>query len=287
MSTVPPPPPQPPGPPFTSWGRLGLQPDSSLYIGRDDVLAVRSRGSIAASVIIRGRLQQPEDGRVVPQHLTMSSTSTRTATLSLFNLAEGYLLGLEILTPTSGVRRGSLYLEASLIRGGSTADDRVHKLCAGYLETGETLTWPGGDFEDPLESQGRIDVNPFADPAAGAEVLISVPTGARWRIHSVRFQLVTDITAVVRRVHLVVDNSAVTMYDLAAADTQAASLTRNYNCVPEGFQRAAQDNEIYIPIPADLRLRSTFRILTLTTNLQAGDNFGAPQVYTEEWLEET
>lgn len=286
MSTVPPEPPNPKGPPFTSWGARALQPDVGVYITRDDRIILRFRSSFGVNLTLRARVQQPEDGRVVPYDFQRSTSGVRTPEVLTFDLSEGYLLGVEILTSTAGVTRGMLYVEASLIRGGLLATDRVQKLCAGYVETGQTITWPGGDFEDPLESQGRLYHFVGIDPAAGAEFSQVVPTGARWRIHGFRIALVTDATVAARRVHLIVDDTANILADLAALDTQAASLTRNYNMASCGFQRTAQDLEVYVPLYLDLRLPAGFRIRTLTTALQAGDNFGVGRFLLEEWLEE-
>jgi hypothetical protein len=278
--------PGPPGPPFTEFARIALQPDTGLYIGRDDELLVRMRSSQGNNVTVRARLQQPGQRTVVPQHFSFTSSSDRLATTGICRLAEGFLLGVEVLTTATTLRRGVCFVELSFMRGGQTSADRVQKLLSGYLQTGQTLAWPGGDLEDPLEGQGALFTNTSGNPAAGVETTLSVSTAARFRFNALRATLVTDATVAARRVHLVVDDGATIFYDLAAADTQAASLTRNYNFVPEGFQRTAQDSEIYVPIPADLRLLQGWRVRTLTTLLAAGDDWSALTALQEQWLEE-
>jgi len=124
------------------------------------------------------------------------------------------------------------------------------------------------------------------NPAANVEVTETVPTNARWRLRALRVALVTAAAVANRRVHFVVDDGATILYDLAAADLQTAGLTRNYNAVEDGFQRTTQDSEIYVPIPAQAMLFQGWRVRTLTTLLQAADDFGAPQLDVEEWIED-
>ncbi len=65
-----------------------------------------------------------------------------------------------------------------------------------------------------------------------------------------------------------------------------ATQTRNFNFVPDGFARVAQDNEIYIPLPGPLLLPQGSRVRTLTSGLDPADNFGAPRMGLQEWIED-
>ena len=71
-----------------------------------------------------------------------------------------------------------------------------------------------------------------------------------------------------------------------AVGAQAASLTRAYSFSPVGFSHVASGAVLEIATPYNLMLFQAHRLVTNTTNLQAGDDWGAPQYLVEEWIEE-
>jgi hypothetical protein len=262
-----------------------VEPPTPLYIGLNDELRLRVFNSIALLVVhVRVRLQLP-DGQIVPQDFAFTPTSARALSEASFRLGEGFLLGLALRGEVAVARRGACFVQVLLMRGGVNADQPVQTLVADYLTEGQLVGWPGGRIQQSIEGPALERDILGTDPAAGVEISETVPTGARWRIESFRFPLVTSAAVANRRVHLVIDDGANILYDLAAADLQTASLTRNYNATEDSFQRAAQDNEIYIPVPLDAVLTAGNRIRTLTTLLDAGDNFGPPRYQVEEWIE--
>ncbi len=286
LSAVAPAPSPPPHAGFVGFpaGRAPLP--SPLYIGRDDRLLVRVHNTATGlAVVVRVRLMQP-DGLIVPLSYTLRPTADRTLQTASFDLTEGFLLGLAVLGESAVARRGQAFVAVLLVRGGALASEPVQTLVADYLSEGQLVGWPGGEIRSSVEGPGVMRSIAGTNPAAGAEASEAVPTDARWRLSTLRVQLVTSAAVAARRVHLLVDDGATVLLDLAAADTQAASLTRNYNVAADGFARAAQTNEIYLPIPPGLVLPQAYRIRTSTENLQAGDDFGAPQLAVEEWLED-
>lgn len=266
--------------------RAGVQPPGALYVERDDRLFVRLRSMTASGILTIGVRMLKPDGDVVPFGFTIPSQADSAPNFYTFDLTEGFLLSVVVTTDSLGLPRGRAFVEVGLFRNLATAPLFAHLLLADHLTTRGLLAWPAGREVTTTEGPGSLFLRAGGDPAAGAEAQYVNAADSKERIISVRFTLVTSAAAPVRRVHLVFDDQATTMFDLAAADTQAASLTRNYNCLAEGFQRAAQDSEIYIPLPPDFFLTSNFRLRTLTTNLDVADNFGGMTLYTENWLED-
>jgi len=261
-----------------------VQP-AATYVGVDDRLYVRCVNSVAGVVLgIRVRLIVADNGQVIPYAFRHTPNTNRTLSVENFQITEGYLLGLAVNVDAGSVRRGQTWVEVGILHGTGGADF-VEVLFADQVSTSASDGYPFGMVRDSLEGPGAIRSVLGVDPGAGVEASDTVPTGARWKLRGWRVQLVTDATAPVRRVHLVIDDGANILHDFVAADTQAATLTRNYNAAPDGFQRAAQDSEIYIPIPLDLMLFQGFRIRTVTTALAAGDNYGPTRLYVEEWPE--
>lgn len=133
------------------------------------------------------------------------------------------------------------------------------------------------------DGPGTIRSITGTDPAAGAEISETVPADARWRLMGVGLTLVTDATAANREVRLVIDDGTTIIAEIPAGVTQVASETRRYS-FGAGFPRGAgaQSLNVIAPLPPVV-LGAGYRVRTLTTNLQAGDNYGAPQLLVEEW----
>lgn len=264
----------------------GAPGPAALYIGDDDAFYVRIHNSAAGVVVtVRVRLQGPA-GQVAPQEFSFAPPTDRSEFIRVQQLAEGYILGVTAFASSGTPRRGQCFVECGTMRGGAVAASVVQPIFADYITTGAATGWPGGRICASVEDPGVLRSVTGTDPAAGAEVSESVPTNARWRLRSLRVPLVTSAVVANRRPHLVVDDGATILFDFAAGDTQAASLTRNYNSGPDGFARVAQDNEIYIPSHYQLMLFQGWRVRTVTTALDAGDNYGPPQLNVEEWIED-
>lgn len=122
------------------------------------------------------------------------------------------------------------------------------------------------------------------NPAAGAEISETVPTGTRWHISAVRISLVTDGTAANRTFQLVFDDGASPSFaDIITQTAQTAGTTRVYFFTLDlpVMELAVVGNLLY-PLPSELWLPEGFRMRTVTTNLQAGDDYGAPEFLVEE-----
>jgi len=131
---------------------------------------------------------------------------------------------------------------------------------------------------------GRIFLHAAPNPAAGAEAVITVPARRRWRIHSIRFALVTDATAVARDLGLIFSDGSNEIFRLYQDQSQIQSLTRYYQFFILPFAPFTVSTQIYVWLPP-LILPAASTITTTTTNIQAGDDYGTPQVLVEEWID--
>lgn len=210
------------------------------------------------------------------------TNATRALSTDDFEI-HGLPVSLEIKTTTGGVRRGQLFVRASLLLDG----EPVQVLCAGYVTSSRYLSYPPSLVEDPLEGPGYVHLVTGTDPAAGAEVDETVPTNVRWRLISLRLTLVTDATVQNRTVHVQFTDGTTNYAYIRGPANQAASETRHYD-VYEGAARetAFVGTHIMYPLPERMLLFQGHHIETDTSNLQAGDNWGAPQMLVEEWIEE-
>lgn len=117
------------------------------------------------------------------------------------------------------------------------------------------------------------------DPAANTEHSITVPAGEQWDLLAINFSLVTDGNAANRTVTITIDDGTTVYAKATGPVTQAASLTYNYTFgVGSALLTAVAGLNVTVPLP-QLSLMPGHRIKTVTTNLQATDNYGIAQVY--------
>jgi len=238
-------------------------------------LKVESWSNAARTVRVRGYTRK---GSFSFDHATNADRSKATTTHSL----DGVPIFLTAFTTASPVRRGELYVKIWLMTGTT----EVMLLSAQYLTDHKTIRWPPGFVESSVEGPGLLRSITGTDPAAGSEVSETVPTNARWKLRAMSFRLVTDPTVATRMVQLVIDDGTNEFYRYTAIDTQAASASYLYEANPLGFLPGSIAKAIHIPLPLEVLLFQGWRIRTNTANLQSGDDFGAPQLLVEEWIEE-
>ena len=177
--------------------------------------------------------------------------------------------------------RGRLFVRVNLSVNGNI----LQQLVAGYVFTPNALTWPQVSIQNPTPFIGRVQTMGGTDPAAGAEISETVPAGEVWHLRAIRFTLVTSATAATRVVHLRIADGSNVYFECIANASQTASLTRQYSGQPT--QTTITDTtgtEIIIPIPANLYLNTGWTISTVTTALQAGDNYQAPTMLIENFI---
>lgn len=114
-----------------------------------------------------------------------------------------------------------------------------------------------------------------ADPAAGSEIVFTADEDMI--VQGLSVSLVTDATGT-PRVHLAADDgtAANIFYRAFAAAAQAISVTNTYVAFAGSQQRALTDAIAQLDFPTlGLKLRKGDRLRTITTGIDAGDNYGA------------
>lgn len=190
---------------------------------------------------------------------------------------------LQVENDIFAAQRGDVYVKVRLFLGGVA----VYTFLEGYISQEVDLTWPPGIYQDMFSGRGRIRSFSGTNPAANTEISETVPTNTIWRVLGIRITLVTDANVANRRVVLITDDGSDILFEIEVGATQAASITRSY-----GFAKALGNtqtsftiNDINSVYPAFF-LTEGFRIRTSTNNFQVGDNFGAPRLLVEEWIQE-
>lgn len=255
------------------------------YAVRDDALHVSLYNALAGATFkVVARILDP-DGVVRVAQKALLVTSDRSQQVTRLWLPTGRLLMASVVATAGTPRRGQSWAVVSLE---STLPSGVTTLCPiaqGYVTSGSALLWPGGPYGNSVEGPGMIRSVTGTNPAAGAEILETVPTGARWKLHAVWVELVTDATVINRTASFVIDDGTLPLLVLPGATTQAASLTYGYWLAEYGYLPTAVATEVFFNLASLGQLAAGYDIISVTTNLQAGDNWAAPQMLVEEWIE--
>lgn len=251
----------------------------SLPLGKT-VLRIESWSNAARVLLLRGLTSRQKFSF---EHTTNANRSLKQEdfTLNRHDLVIPQILSVTpVVVP---IRRGECYIKVTLIHEAEI----LAVLSSAYVTDSKSITWPPGIFEGSTEGPGLVRLVTGTDPAAGAAVSEAVPANARWRLLSILITLATDATVLDRRFYLAIDDGATEFFRSYSAAVQAASLARSYNLFPQATREAAFIyNSIQMPISSDLFMFQGWRLLGNAVNIQAGDDFAAPILVVEEWIEE-
>jgi hypothetical protein len=276
---------QEPGAPEISHLIPGVPPPAALYISPNEQLVVDSWAYMGQQpLFIKLRMLRP-GGYVDTSYYEHQPNADRSRATSYHHLAEGHLLTAMVLATGLTYHRGQCFVNVGLQRGKGAVGVYHHQLIAGYVTNCSALVWPWAQIQSSVEGPGLIRSVAGADPAAGAEFSVTVPAGARWRLITLVATLLTDATVASRVPSLLLDDGATMFYRLKVETAQTASQNIMYN-FGAGLSRTTTANWSSLnPVPTNAALMAGYRMLSLTDFLAAGDNWGAPQLLVEEWIE--
>jgi hypothetical protein len=271
-----------------SFAFQGVQPPSILYVDVDDQLVLQSASNQGAEVVtVNVRLLLP-NGRLEDMQFVTRPAGTRTPLVQKFSLAQGYILSVSAACAVA-VTRGQTFLRISTQRAASGAGNPAQMLFADYVTTQAASAYPNGRVLSPTEGPGWIHPISSSAPGAGADFVFQSVNNQRLRIIEAFAQLTTSAAVANRNIQIEVLHSASVVQILSALASVAASTTANVTLVPLNPYTGVNPNDLLIPIPPALTLAgftgAVGTIQSLTTNLQAGDQWSALTVLVEELLE--
>lgn len=157
------------------------------------------------------------------------------------------------------------------------------RLMAAYLTDGRTLTWPEGIHEGFTEGAGLVRSLTGTNPAAGSGVDEDVPTNARWKFLGVKVQLVADATVIERANKIQFNDGSAVIFEVEGGGI-TASQTKNLYFAP-GYSDDTAGSNYHLNTP-EILLFQGWGFTIAAGSLQAGDDYGAPTIVVEEWIEE-
>lgn len=273
--------------PIASFKLQNVDPPSAFYMTQDDILRLVVWNSVPGlTVILAGRWLRI-DGKIIPFRFDFIPTSLRAVSTFTTALGEGFLLNVNAQSTigTAFPFRGQTFCTVDLLRGGSANPFRVTVLFADYLTDGNALAWPQGQIRQSIEGPGWVQSLGVANPAAGANWSVTVPTNARWLVRGITFTLTTSATVATRTVEVNLTDGVNQLQVFPAFNTQAASLGFRYNANSTTANVTTDTTQIQIPIYADLRMVAGWVLSTTTVNIQVGDQYSGIRLTLEEWIE--
>jgi hypothetical protein len=262
----------------------GSTPPVNAYIQADTFLQVKCWNA-APGIIITVQCQLlRSDGSISRMQWTLAPPSTRAATSFFLPLTEGFLLAATVNAGLTGFPN-RCWVQLRLNTAGSGLGNVFEVLTQGYTSGTSWPAWPGGVMGNSMDGNGGVNDVTGTLPGAGAEISETVPTNAVWQLKSFTFKLTTSATVANRIPHLIIDDGTNILLDSPAPSVLAASLTNRYVTGDNAIAAAAIDATQWLQSVAAMRLLPGYRIRTLTTNLQAGDQYTAPQYVVTEWLQ--
>lgn len=190
-------------------------------------------------------------------------------------------LSVTLFTTSFGLQELPTYAQAHLGING----DKTYLLAAGYVNSPSVITWPQGSPRGSFEGVGTFTSRVGTDPAANVEISQATTALLITRLLSVSFTLVADANAANRLVHLTLDDGNGVVYNIPAPGVQTANETIRYIY---GLDLPFSDNSangiMTAPLPPFLGVHTNGTIATVTDSRQVTDNYGAPTIYTEDFV---
>lgn len=262
--------------------RRGIEFYPAVYVTQDDVILVKvwSPG-VASAVNVSIRMQTP-DGSVAPAFYTYNlSTVGATPAQQVIEAFEGFLLSATVETP--GAPYGQCYVQLQIVRGRGTGDQTAGQLlCAGYPGAGAAIGFPQTPATSPVAGAGLTAATTVSNPAAGADWTYTVPAGLQQTLISVRAVLTTSATVANRfPVLRITSPTGQILADVSALAAQTAGTTITYVWMA-GAPANNVNNVQQMALPSGLRLLGGSTIQTITSGIQAGDQWSAITItYTQ------
>jgi hypothetical protein len=258
-----------------------------FYIGDEDNLRGTVYNALAGvRVTLAGRWMSARDGRVSAFEREITPTSDRVASVVTVRLGEGWILSAHLYASNGAPVIGQTFGVISIVRGQTGGVVELATLAAAYFTAKQRAAWPGQPIENSLDGAGALRYITGTNPGAGQNLVETVPTGARWQLLSLKFNLSTSGVAGNRIPSLLLDDGTNYYYESIHHTATAATANRDYlwlhglPIVTSGSTTGVEQG-----FSPTLWIPSGHRIRTGVAALDAGDAITSIRYVVREWLE--
>lgn len=254
--------------------------------GGESLLLSVNNAATGVTLKLAGRTIAFGESRVSPFEMNLVPATDRSTSTVRVILPAGWLLSA-VVTVTAGTPLvGQCFTRLSIVHGVSTVGPELWTVAADYVTAKQPVTWPGRPIQSSLDGGGALRSIAGTTPGAGAEVSEAVPTGARWEPISFHARLVTAVAVANRFPRLVLDDGGAIPYGEyhPPPTAQVASTTAAYSW-GEGVPAQVGQVNYQAPLPVGLRAGAAHRLRTITTGIQAADQWDQVQYLVRETIE--
>jgi hypothetical protein len=200
-------------------------------------------------------------------------------------LYEGWLLSFAARITTGGAAAVWTFLQVKLVRNylvaGASLDSAI--IWQGFVPQNTSNGWPGTPSKEIGDGPGVIRSITGTLPAAGAEISEQVPLNRRWTLLSLYATLATAVAVANRQPVFKLTFLGSTLFLSPSYINQPASQTQAYVSASVFASAAPNVGGFALLLPLPLPIRNATTIQTLTTGIQAADQWTAPQYTVLEW----
>lgn len=270
--------------PAVSFLSRAVQPPSQVYVTSQDQLNCVAASSVTGeAVTVTYRLLLP-NGMLQVGQFVLTVLSGRALATRSEALAEGFLLSVSVKA-AAATTRGQTFVRLFLGNENLGVGQPSYMLMADYVTTAMAPGYPNGRQLTPVEGPGWPHLFAGTQPAAGADWVVTVPTNSRWRILSIFAVLVTSAVAGNRNLAI-----AFTVGGFAAGLNPATVSIPPSQVAQITFDSTAPLTAIvpgfwHVSIPDGELQTGGSIIVSETFGLDVADQWHAPQLYVEEWLD--
>lgn len=164
-------------------------------------------------------------------------------------------------------------------------DQEIVTLCSGFVYLDKGVSYPAITQEDNMPGRGYIVEEVTLNPAAGDEILETIPAGEKWLVHSASVTLVTSAAGGTRKPHFVFRNDNGNELHVFSYANIATSKTTLLCLGQYGYVPDAEDNDV-IPFsaPPNIWMLPAGTITTETNGMMSGDNYGLMTLIVEKFF---
>jgi hypothetical protein len=266
--------------------REGVQPPSVVYMGIDDQIQIFVSEALTPKTLnVQGRWLRAADGLIVPFQQAVAPTVAGGTALFTFRLGEGFLLSLTITNPSANISESSDFALAALSRTGGLFGQAGQTLCAGHVGANKGTSFPLGGIVRPLDGPGYIRSITGTTPALGADISETVPSGARWELLAFQGALTASAVVANRQPWFVIDDGVNLLKRSLSTQATVASTTSTYYADNPGIAPQASTQSALWSTILPIMLAPGFRIRTITSAIDVGDQWTSPKYLVRQWTD--
>jgi len=262
-----------------------LQGPSPFVFTLEDALEVDTLCSAAGVTLTIAGVMLTSDFQIKAFNFQHTPNSNRTLATSRFHIGSGWLLRVRVTASAGTPTFSRVFVWLRTCRGLTSAALTNSTITSGYVTANTDVYWPGNVAQQPLDGEGFLSSVQVSNPAAGADWVATVPTGARWKLTALFATLAAANAGGVRSVRLLIDDGANVLFEVPASATQAINTTASYSYGQgAGGPITADAVVIEAPLANDLYLLAGWRVRTATGAINAADQWSAISLDVTEWI---